>query len=108
MEQKHSGIGIASFIISILGGILTFVVILIAGAIEGSTPGGMDENSAEAIVIGLSIISLFFLNILAVGLGVGGLVQKERKKIFAILGTIFSSFTVLLTIGLIVLGLMIQ
>lgn len=108
MEQKHSGIGIASFIISIVAGILIFIVLGIAGSIEASTPGGMDENSTEAVMIGLAIIGLLFLNVLSVGLGIGGLLQKERKKIFAILGTVFSSFLILSVIGLMVLGTMVQ
>ncbi|MEJ2497014.1 MAG: hypothetical protein P8Y43_05990 [Sulfurovaceae bacterium] len=84
MEQKHSGIGIASFVISIVAGILIFIVLAIAGSIEASTPGGIDENSTEAVMIGLAIIGLLFLNVLSVGLGIGVLLQKERKKIFAI------------------------
>ena len=108
MEQKHSGIGIASFVISIVAGILIFIVLGIAGSLEASTPGGIDENSTEAVMIGLAIIGLLFLNVLSVGLGIGGLLQKERKKIFAILGTVFSSFLILSVIGLMVLGTMVQ
>ena len=108
MEQKHSGIGIASFVISIVAGILIFILLGIAGSLEASTPGGIDENSTEAVMIGLAIIGLLFLNVLAVGLGIGGLLQKERKKIFAILGTVFSSFFILGVIGLMVLGAMVQ
>lgn len=108
MEQKHSGIGIASFVISILAGILIFLVFAVAGSLEVSTPGGIDENSTEAIMIGLAIIGLLFFNVLAVGLGIGGLLQKERKKIFAILGTVFSSFLILSVIGLMILGTMVQ
>ncbi len=108
MEQKHSGIGIASFVISILAGILIFIVLGIAGSLEASTPGGIDENSTEAVMVGLAIIGLLLLSVLAVGLGVGGLFQKERKKIFAILGTVFSSFLILSVIGLMVLGTMVQ
>ncbi len=108
MEQKHSGIGVASFVISILAGILIFIVFAVAGSLEVSTPGGIDENSTEAIMIGLAIIGLLFFNVLAVGLGIGGLLQKERKKIFAILGTVFSSFLILSVIGLMILGTMVQ
>jgi hypothetical protein len=108
MEQKHSGIGIASFVISIVAGILIFILLGIAGSLEASTPGGIDENSTEAVMIGLAIIGLLFLNVLAVGLGIGGLLQKEQKKIFAILGTVFSSFFILGVIGLMVLGAMVQ
>ncbi|WP_447593413.1 hypothetical protein [Aquipseudomonas campi] len=104
MEQKHSGLGIASFIISIVTGILIFLLFIVAGVIESSTPGGINEESTEAIVLGLFIILMLFINLVAIGLGIGGLCQSERKKIFAILGTIFSSLTTLLAILLIIVG----
>src|SRR6218665_3861150 len=104
MEQKHSGLGIASFIISIVTGILIFLLFIVAGVVESSTPGGINEESTEAIVLGLFIILMLFINLVAIGLGIGGLCQSERKKIFAILGTIFSSLTTLLAILLIIVG----
>lgn len=104
MEQKHSRIGIASFITSIVVGILVFSVIVIAGVAEASTPGGIAHKPAIAAVIGLSIIGLLLVDVVALGLGIGGLCQRDRNKIFAILGTVFSSATVVGTILLIILG----
>lgn len=104
-DQKHSGIGIASFITSIVSGILTFLLIVIAGAIEVSTPGGMDEDSMSALIIGLLVIAFMGTNLIALGLGIGGLVQEKKKKIFAILGTIFSATWIVGTISILVLGL---
>jgi hypothetical protein len=107
MEPKHSGIGIASFVISIMAGGISFLLVLAAGAMEASTPGGIDEESAAAIVLGLMIIGMVILNLVALGLGIGGLLQKERKKIFAILGTIFSGLTVAGIMFLMILGSMV-
>ncbi len=104
MEKKHSGPGIASFITSIVSGLLLFVLFVIAGMIEVSTPGGMDEHSAEAIIIGFIIIFLVLTSLIALGLGIGGLCQKERKKIFAILGTTISTLMILGTLALIAIG----
>ena len=53
MELKQSGLGIASFILSILCGLLIFVMFIIAGVMEASSPGGIDERSAGAVVLGL-------------------------------------------------------
>ncbi len=36
-----------------------------------------------------------FGSLVALGLGIGGLMQKDRKKIYAILGTIFSVGTII-------------
>lgn len=104
-EQKHSGLGIASFIASTAVGIGLFVLILIGGVIEASTPGGLDEKSAGAVVIGLFLFAFLGLDLLALGMGIGGLLQKERKKIFAVLGTIFSAAAIVCTLLLWVLGI---
>src|SRR5690606_21142498 len=104
MNLKHSGMGIASFIISLVVGFAIFVAIIIAGVMETSTPGGLDENSPEAMLLGLVLIALLFADVAALGLGVAGLFQRERRKVFAILGTIFAGTAVLGTIALIVIG----
>jgi len=103
-EEKYSRLGIASFILSIVSGISMFMTFVVAGIAEASTPGGIDETSMVAILIGLSLFGAIGLTLIALGLGIGGLVQKSRKKIFAILGTVFSSLTVLLTVGVLVIG----
>ncbi len=104
-QQKHSGLGIASFITSIVSGILIFLVIVIAGVMEASTPGGIDEESAGAVMVGLFLFAFLGAALVALGLGIGGLLQKERKKIFAILGTVFSAVSFVGTIFIIILGL---
>ena len=82
-----------------------FLVIVIAGVIEASTPGGMDEESADAAMVGFAIFALMSAELVALGLGIAGLLQKERKKIFAIFGVVFSAGTIVLTILLMMLGL---
>ena len=105
LEQRHSGLGIASFILSILSGVFIFVLIVIAGVIETSTPGGIDEESTAAVIIGLLIIALIIAALVALGLGIAGLFMQDRKKIFSILGTIFSAVTLLGTFLILMLGL---
>ncbi len=104
-ELKHSGLGIASFCISIAAGVFIFFTFVIAGAIEATTPGGMDEESVTAVLVGLALITFLFASLVSLGLGIGGLFQKERKKVFAILGTIFSGAIILVTAALIAIGL---
>ncbi|MBO2680520.1 hypothetical protein I6M56_16940 [Shewanella algae] len=105
MQLKHSGLGIASFATSIFSGIALFITFIVAGALEATTPGGLDENSMEAILVGLMIIFMMLVSLVSLGLGIGGLVQKDRQKIFAILGTTFSGLIILGTVGLIALGM---
>jgi hypothetical protein len=104
-EQKHSGLGVASFVTSVVSGILMFLLIVIAGIMDTSSPGGMDEKSTGALVIGLFSFLFLGSSLVALGLGIGGLFQKDRKKIFSILGTVFSAVTIVGTISILLFGL---
>ncbi len=102
--KKHSGIGIASFIISLISGGFIFLLIIIAGVMEASSPTGIDEESAAAVLIGLALFFFGGLSLVSLGLGIAGLFQQERQKVFAILGTVFSSAILLSTTLLILIG----
>jgi len=104
--MKHSGLGIASFAISIFVVIAMFGLFVVAGIMEASTPGGMSEDSTAAVVIGLGIFAIGGLGLISFGLGVATLFQRERKKLFGILGGIFSLGILLLAVGAIILGTM--
>ncbi len=104
-EEKHSGLGIAAFVMSLVFGVLMLVLFVVAGVMETSTPGGVDENSPEAMLLGLLIIGCLLGLLVALALGIAGLFQRERKKVFAILGIIFSGFAVFGTIVLMLIGL---
>lgn len=104
VEKKHSGLGIASFIISMAVGILMLLLFAVAGVMETSTPGGIDESSAGAMLVGLFLIGLLFLDVIALGLGIAGLTQSHRNRIFAILGMVFASSTMIITLFLMLLG----
>jgi hypothetical protein len=52
----------------------------------------------------LFIFALLVVDIVALGLGIAGLIQKKRKKLFAILGTVFAAATILGILFLIVIG----
>jgi len=105
MEQlKHSGLGIASFITSLFSGGMLFILVVIAGVMETTTPGGMDDKSAGAIVLGLFMFLFIFVALVAMGLGVGALFQTKRNKLFAILGIVLSLVSILGVLGLMLIG----
>ena len=104
-RQGQSKLGIASLLISILTALGLFIVFLIAGVLAANTYGGIDEESAGAIILGLFIFGFGFLDLLAVGLGIAGIFQKTRERITAIIGTIISSATLIITVSLISVGL---
>ena len=105
MPRTHSGVGIASFIIAIVAGMTAFSLIVIAGVMEATTPGGMDEDAPQVILVGLGIFGAVALGMLGAGLGVAGLVQTDRLRTFAVLGLIFNMLVVLGLGGLVVIGL---
>ena len=105
MHETNSGLGKASFIISIIAGVFIFFLLLLAGILEESTPGGIDENSDGAALLGCSFILLMLAELVALGLGIGGMCVKGRKKVLAILGTCFSAVALLGLMCLALLGL---
>ncbi len=104
MEQKHSGLGVAAFVISLVMGIAIFVVFIVAGVMQVSTPGGLQDESTGAMVVGLFIILFLGLDVVAASLGIAGLMQRDRRRVFAVLGVIFATTTLLGTLFLIILG----
>ena len=104
-RQGQSKLGIASLLISILTALGLFITSLIAAVMESNTYGGIDEESAGAIILGLLIFGFGFLDLLAIGLGIAGIFQKTRARITAIIGTIISSAVLIITVSLIGIGL---
>lgn len=99
-DLKHSGPGIASFIIamvSIIGYVIAFAV---AGSMLGpliDEAGGLTAGTGGAfLMLGLSVLALGALNVIGTIVGIIGLAIRRRRKVFGIIGTIIN--------GLIVLG----
>ena len=96
---------VPSLLISIFTAIGLFIICLIAGVMESNTYGGIDEESTGAIILGLFIFGFGALDLVALGLGIAGIFQKTRERITAIIGTIISSATLIITVSLIGIGL---
>ena len=72
-RQGQSKLGIASLLISIFTAIALFIVCLIAGVMESNTYGGIDEESAAAIIgtIISSAVLIFTVSLIGIGLAMG-------------------------------------
>ena len=105
--RPHSGLGIASFIISLAAGAALVVLLGIAVVIE-SHPGGMDEESAGAVLVGLLLALTALAHVLALGLGIAALVQAGRSKLFGVLGTVFASTGLIGTVLIFLLGALLE
>lgn len=112
---KHSGLGIASFVLALIG-ILLFIVCIVA--IIGTVASMVDssgriadmetlENGSLLMAIGFAgfgILGAAILNLVGLILGIVGLVIKDRKKVFAIIGTILNGLCVLTGGGFILIS----
>ncbi len=100
----HSGLGIASFVIALAVGLLSLVVVVAAGILEAKTPEGMGENSPAAMLAGLAFCGGLLLDVLGIGLGIAGLCQRHRMKLFAVLGVVLGSIVLLCDLFLMLVG----
>ncbi|WP_199615662.1 hypothetical protein [Paenibacillus alkalitolerans] len=114
-DKKHSGIGIASFIISIVSIVgLVACMVAIAAMFGGvmTDPAALNPdaplpgNLGAIAAAGFGMFIFVILSFVGAILGIVGLFQKDRAKLFSILGTVFNSlivgvFAVLFVIGLI-------
>ena len=99
--EQHSGLGITSFILGMLSACLMVACFLVAGVLE-SQPGGIQDQAAT--LVGSGMIFVFFLCFVAAALGVAGLFQDNRKRVFAGLGLALSVVTVGGSFALLLLG----
>jgi hypothetical protein len=96
---------VASFILSLISGLLLAIAVVAAGVMASRSGGELDEKSTEAMTAGCGIIVGMLMNIVGVVLGIVGLMQHDRKKVFAILGVTFNVLLLLGVGGLMVIGL---
>ena len=101
---RHSGLGIASFVLALTGLVGMLSTLAVAGVVYAHAHVSGHPHSAS-ILLGLAVILMGLVSLIAAGLGFGGLFQAGRRKLFASLGLGIAAFTVLSTAGLIILGM---
>ncbi|GLX65696.1 hypothetical protein [Paenibacillus glycanilyticus] len=118
--MKQSGLGIASFILALV------TVLLVVGSIIGVTvfvssvaddaQGFLNEmetmegdslpsDFVPILIAGLCILASIGVAIVGLILGIIGAAQKNRRKVFAIIGIVLNGLIVLGTAGLVIIGL---
>ena len=100
-EVKNSGLGVASLIIGSVAFVLFVALFVIIGIMESSNQILPKVGAVGTALMGLMIFILSLSSLLAIGLGIGGLMQNERKKNFSIWGIVVSIVPVAVTIYLI-------
>ena len=88
-RTEHSGMGVASFVLSFFPGLLFVGYILVLAAAVGRAqqqPTPPDDGAAYFLGGFLLTSAVLLAELLALGLGVAGVAQRGRKKLFAFLG----------------------
>lgn len=100
----HSGVGIASFVISLIAALCLAAVVVIAGILETSLSQGQREEAGVYLIVGRLVLLFLRLSFVALWLGIAGLLQYHRNRVFAVLGTSISALAMVGTVGLMILG----
>ncbi len=95
-EPKISGPGLASFIISLVTG----AMVCLALVMMGST----GRESSNSGLVSIVFIGLLSVECVGIGLGLAGLFDKSRRRIFAVLGLGLAFLTILSFVLIAVLG----
>ena len=103
---KSSGLGIASFIISVLAGLEIISLLIVGMVMEMRTPGWADEDSPQVMFLGLLVIAGLIMSLVGLALGITGLVQGGRSKVFPVLGLGFNGMIILGVMAIIIIGVL--
>jgi hypothetical protein len=117
---KHSGLGIASFIMSIISiiayvGLTVALVFMVSNTIDFTTffdANGQRTMTDQQLVdklgplIGYLVLYplIFVINIIGLILGIIGLARHGYKKVFAIIGTVLNGLPLLSVFLLMIIG----
>lgn len=82
--------GVASLILSFVPGVVLVVLVALILLLSSTAPPGADETGLGAAVILLVLMTLLS-EIIALGLGIAGALQRRRKRLFAFLGIVCST-----------------
>ena len=103
-ELRHSGLGVSAFVLSLLSGLVLCTTVFIAAYMQATTPGGVNQRAASTVLTGLVMLSGMFMALVAGGLGVAGMFQTTRRRLFAVIGAVLSAAQLLLVVALMFIG----
>lgn len=104
-KERHSGIGIASFVVSISSGAFIFLVAAFVGVMSALELEWIKAGSAGEFILVFLLVLFAGPSLIACALGVGGVVQKNRKKIFPVLGIVISAVSIISAALIVILGI---
>lgn len=115
-RQGHSKLGISSVIIAVLATFVIVTLFIVAGSVastlfESQDPAAIDPQSLQSspeattlAIVGIGILGSFLLYLLGLILGVAGIFQGRKKRLFGILGAVLNGLVLLAVVLLFVIG----
>lgn len=94
-ETRHSYLGIASFVMSFFPGVLLVGAWGLVQLILRSSPPGSEQTGAAGIMIFLLLLTVP-LELVALGFGITGSLQRRRKRWLAFVGVTCSVLVLVL------------
>ena len=99
--RGHKGLGIASFIIGVICLVTVVGLVVTAGVVTNAGRATPAFNT----IIGLSVISVVFVDLIGIVLGIFGAANRSSKKVYPVLGLILNVLVVTLFTALLIIGL---
>lgn len=99
--RAHSGMGIASFVIGVTS-VIFFVTLIGTAGMMANTGNLTPELN---MIIGLGVLSAGFVDLIGIGLGFFGSVDRASKKLYPVLGLVLNIGILLLFVALLIIGL---
>ena len=107
MEPKHTKLGIASFLLSLVAGFAAFGFFLLALFLD-AVGHHQGPNKLGVFIFLVFLFGYFSANLAALGLGIAGMLQQGCKRVFAVVGTTIAGLqiagTLLLILAMVVKG----
>ncbi len=103
--RKHSGVGIASFVIALGAVLLELGCFGLALVMAMANPARPPANDPTTMLVGLLGLGGAVAGLVASVLGISGLGQPQRYRAFAVLGLLLGSIVLASIVGVVVFGL---
>lgn len=99
--RGHKGLGIASFAIGVICFITVMGLVVTAGMVTNAGRATAEFN----MIMGLSMISVVFVDLVGIVLGIFGVANRSSKKVYPVLGLILNVLVVALFVALMIIGM---
>lgn len=105
-ERRHSRLGIASFVTALSVGV--FVLIFLPALMAASMVVGGHPDSTGTMVVGFGLMIVMLLTafglMTGLGLGIAGVCQRSRQRVFAVIGLCLNAIGLIFCILLVAAG----